>query len=172
MSDYLPSIVLDTVIDALADFLQPFAAASEIVRAQVNRVSMPPGDCVVLTELLGVDLAVPYAENAPASSAVAVTGRARSDIQIDFYAPSAGDQCRAVMNAFRSGWGFSAFPDTVKPLYTSDGVQAPLVSGEEQWVSRWTLTVSLQYNPIVTLPQQFAEVLAPHTVAAADITEG
>ena len=170
MADYLPSITIDTAIDALADFLQPFAAASEIVRAQVNRTSMPTGDCVVLTELLSVDLAVPYVDLI--ASGVAATGRQRFDVQVDFYGASAGDQCRSVMNAFRTGWGFDSFPNGIKPLYTSDGVQSPLVSGEQQWVSRWTLTVSLQYNPVVTLPQQSADELAPNTIDAADLKKG
>lgn len=174
MADYLASLILDDAIDALADFLQPFAAASEIVRARVNRTPMPAGDCIVLTELLSVDLSVPYAEPlaAPVLDHVTATGRQRLDVQVDFYGAAAGDQCRAVMNAFRTGWGFDSFPASVKPLYTSDGVQSPLVSGEQQWASRWTLTVSLQYNPVVSLPQQFADALAPNTVDAADLKKG
>ncbi len=47
---YSVSITVDNVIDALADFLQPFVGTAEIVRAQANRVPMPQGPCVVLTE--------------------------------------------------------------------------------------------------------------------------
>ena len=36
----------------------------------------------------------------------------------------------------------------------------PLVTGEEQYDERWILTASLQYNPIVTIPQQSADALS------------
>ena len=47
-----PSITVDNVIAALADFLDPLMpAGTKIVRAQVNRVAMPEPPCIVLTEM-------------------------------------------------------------------------------------------------------------------------
>ena len=54
-------------------------------------------------------------------------------------------------------------------FYCSDGMQSPLVTGEQQWEGRWTLTASLQYNPVVTVPQDFADVLIPNLVIPADV---
>jgi len=163
---YTTSITVDNVIDALADFLQPFVSGADIIRAQVNRVPMPSLPCVVLTELFHVDLRVPSQDYDVLNAEVDLSASNRIDIQVDFYGDSAGDYCRSVETAFRTMWGFDMFPAGIKPLYTSDGIQSPLVSGEQQYVSRWTLTVSMQYNPIVSVPQQFAEELAATTIAA------
>lgn len=165
---YTSSITIDAVIDALADFLEPFVDSAEIVRGQGNRVSMPPDACVVLTEMLQVDLSVPYENYQPADDTATINGGERIDIQIDFYGPTAGEWCKVTKAAFRTQWGFNAFPVNIKPLYTSDGMQSPLITGEEQYASRWTLTASLQYNPSVTVPQEFADEAIPGVPIQAD----
>jgi len=162
---YTASVTVDTVIDALGDFLQPFVSGAEIIRAQVNRVSMPPLPCVVLTELFHVDLRVPSQDYDQLNDEALLSASNRIDIQVDFYGESAGDYCRSVQAAFRTMWGFDRFPSGIKPLYTSDGIQSPLISGEQQYVSRWTLTVSMQYNPVVTVPHEFADEAAATTIA-------
>lgn len=166
---YMSSITVDQVIDALADFLAPFVPGAQVVRAQVNRVAMPSNPGVVLTEMLQVDLSVPATEYQPDAGTATIEGPTRIDIQIDFYGEQAGEFCKTVKTAFRSHWGFSHFPANIKPLYTSDGIQTPLTTGEQQYESRWTLTASLQYNPIVTVPQDFADVLTPNKVLPADV---
>ena len=167
--NYVSSITVDQVIDALADFLGPFVPGAQIVRAQVNRVPMPSNPCVVLTELVQADLSVPATEYQPNAGTATVEGPTRIDVQIDFYGAQASEFCKTVKTAFRSHWGFSHFPANVKPLYTSDGIQAPLVTGEQQYESRWTLTASLQYNPTVTVPQDFADTLTLTKVLPADV---
>lgn len=166
---YSVSITVDNVIDALADFLQLFVGSAEIVRTQANRVPMPKGPCVVLTELLQVDLETPWITDDPLANQAAATGPKRIDIQIDFCGPSAGDWCAAVKGVYRTHYATSMFSDGVKPLYCSDGLQSPLVTGEQQWESRWTLTASLQYNPSVTVPQEYADALLVNSLAPADV---
>jgi hypothetical protein len=153
---YTASIAVDAVIDALASFLQPFVGSAEIVRAQVNRVPMPYTPCVVLTELLQVDLETPIVQYDGDNSQLTAKGPKRIDVQIDFYGPLAGDYCAAVKSIYRTPYCADQFPSNIKPLYCGDGIQAPLITGEEQWQSRWTLTASMQYNPSVTVPQQSA----------------
>lgn len=173
--NYISSITIDQVIDALAAFIVPFVPTGQIVRAQVNRVAMPSNPCVVLTELLQVDLSVPYVDYQPPTDPIpaigtgTIHGPTRIDIQVDFYGVMAGEYCKSIKSAFRSSWGFSQFPENIKPLYTSDGVQAPLITGEQQYESRWTLTVSMQYNPIVTVPQEFAEEAIVSGIIPVDI---
>lgn len=166
---YSASITVDNVIDALADFIQPFVGTADIIRAQVNRVSMPKTPCVVLTELLQVDLETPTIENDSINQQNTIIGPKRFDVQIDFYGPDAGDWCAAVKGVYRTTYAAYQFSDGIKPLYCGDGIQSPLITGEEQWASRWTLTASLQYNPNVVVPQQSATEAAVNTVIAADI---
>ena len=172
---YTSSITVDQVIDALADFLAPFVLGASVVRAQVNRVAMPPNPCVILTEMLQVDLSVPATDYQPpvdpipAIGTATIYGPSRIDVQIDFYGAQAGEFCKTAKTAFRSHWGFEHFPANIKPLYTSDGVQSPLTTGEQQYESRWTLTASMQYNPTVTVPQEFADQAFPNTVVPVDV---
>lgn len=165
---YTISIIIDDVIDALKAAIQPFVGSTQIVRGQSNRTPMPNNPCVVLTELLSVDLSVPRTEYQNIAETATVTGPTRIDIQVDFYDGLSGEYCKLIQMMFRTGIGFDSFPATIKPLYCSDGVQSPLITGEQQWESRWTLTASLQYNPVVTLPQQSADSLNMHFTNQAD----
>lgn len=172
---YTSSITVDQVITALATFLAPFMPGAQIVRGQVNRVALPSNPCAVLTEILQVDLSVPHTEYQPPvdpdvdDGTATVYGPSRIDVQIDFYGAQAGEFCKTVKTAFRSHWGFTHFPAGIKPLYTSDGMQNPLLTGEQQYESRWTLTASMQYNPTVTVPQDFADDLGVPSITPADV---
>lgn len=160
MPNYVASVTVDNVIAALGAFLAPFVPGAQVVRAQANRVAMPSNPCVILTELLQVDLSVPDTTYAPSTDSAAIKGPSRIDVQIDFYGVQAGEFCKTFKTAFRSHWAYTHFPAAIKPLYTSDGMQSPLITGEQQYESRWTLTASMQYNPVVTVPQDFADTLA------------
>jgi hypothetical protein len=163
MANYQPSIAIDDVITALGTFLQPFVGSADIIRAEVNRVAPPAGPFVELTELMTVDLETPQTLN-NADQTTSIKGPARIDVQVDFYGPASGDWCRAVKGVFRTPYAAAQFPANIKPLYCSDGTQAPLMTGEEQYEVRWVLTASLQYNAVIIVPQQSADALAMNIV--------
>lgn len=162
------SITVDNVIAALADFLQPLMTEAEIVRAQVNRVAMPKSPCVVLTEIGQFDLATTR-NHYDLVTGVDYERSTRIDVQVDFYGPQAGEMCNVAKILFRSSYGAENFPETVRPLYCTDGIQAPLVTGEQQYESRWTLTASMQYNPVITIAAEQFEFVGETTVIAADL---
>lgn len=166
---YAPSIVSDTIIDALAAYMSPFMLGGQVVRGQVNRVPLPPAPCAVLTELRQKDLAVPWSDYDELNAAIDITGPTQIDIQIDIYGEQSSNICRAISTAFRSGWGFDRFPLSIKPLYMSDGIQSPLITGEKQYENRWTITAYLQYNPVTTVPQDSANALALESVIDVDL---
>lgn len=172
---YIPSLLIDQVINALAVFIAPFLGnplpyvptnsenVVPIIRAQVNRVSMPITGFVELRELFEIDLETPTFVNTWSFEIEAqqgmITTPTRIDIQMDFYGPSAGDWCKAVKTVFRTDYAVSQFPDGMVPLYCSDGTQAPLITGEAQYENHWILTATLQYNPSVSVPLQSATTL-------------
>lgn len=166
---YTPSLTVDNVIDALATFIQPFVGTGEIVRGQINRVATPKNPCVILSDLLLVDLETPWDLGEITASAIDMRAPKRIDIQADFYGPDSSDQCAAVKGVLRSGYATSQFPDGIKPLYCTDGMQVDYSNGEQQWQQRYSITVSLQYNPVVGLPQQFADVLTPTIYPPSDL---
>lgn len=153
---YVVSIAVDSVITALGAFLQPFCPGSQIIRGQQNRVPPPLDPFVKLTEIIQVDLETPIVTSQFANSQVLITGPKRIDIQIDFYGPTAGDLCSAVKGVYRTEYSVAQFPPGVAPLYCTDGHQAPLIDAEQQYEARWTMTASLQFNPAVYIPAQFA----------------
>lgn len=156
---YTVEKTIDDAIDALAEAIQPFCLECEIVRAQPNRAAMPIAGFVVLNEILSVDLSTPSQNNAQNGVEAVVSVPRRFDIQIDFYGPTSGDQCRAFSTVFKTAHMVSLFPDWIKPLYISDGVKAPLITGEQQWEERWIVTASLQFNSVITVPIQTATAI-------------
>ena len=171
MTNYVSSITIDQVIDALAAFILPFlGTGGQTIRGQQNRVALPNPPVAVLTELGQFDLNFPYMDFTNLAAGTAdIDASTRIDVQVDIYGPLAGSQCKAVKSAFRSEYGFNAFPAYVKPLYTDDGREIPLITGEQQYERRWTLTATMQYNPTVTVPQQSADVLSVHEIIDANL---
>lgn len=156
---YTVEKTIDDAIDALAEAIQPFCLECEIIRTQENRVPMPLGQFVAINEVLTVDLATPVKKNNTDGISAEITQSKRSELQIDFYGPFAGDQARAFSTVFRTGHMVSMLPDWIKPLYAADAVNAPLISGEQQYEQRWILTVSLQFNAVITVPVQTANTI-------------
>lgn len=165
-------MTVDNAIVALADFLQPLMpVGTQIVRAQANRVPQPAAPCIVLTELMQVQLettSVTYRGVAAQSDYVQPK---RLDVQMDFYDGQAAEMCTIAQTILRSNYATSsaAWPDGVSPLYCNEGLQSPLITGEQQYESRWTLTVSLQYNAPVTVSQDYFDVVGEVGVIPADV---
>lgn len=172
MTLYVSSISVDNVMDALGPFVELFLGGGSAVRGDVNRVALPPAPCAVMTEINQADIDLPFQDYQPDDDTATIHGGERIDIQIDFYGEAAGEYCKAVKSALRSLWGCDKFPSNIKPLYSSDPHQAPLTTGEQQYERRWILTVSLQYNPMVIVPQQFAETAIPTGLVPVDIFYG
>lgn len=166
---YYPSIVVDSVIDALGAFIQPFVGDAQIIRAQVNRVAPPVGSFVELTEILQCDLEYPRNWYDRTYQQRKIIGPKRIVVQADFYGSESGDWCSAIKGVFRTAYAAAQFPAGIAPLYTDDGHEAPLLTGEQQYERRWALSCSLQFNPMIIVPQQSADVLKMNIVEAVDL---
>lgn len=159
---YVVDISVDAVIQALGAFIAPFVpVGTPIVRGQQNRVAMAKDPFVLLTEILKMDISTPIVTSANQDEAAqnSVLSPKRIDIQVDFFGPQACDYIAAVKGVYRTAYCVSQFPAGIAPLFCSDEKQTALTSAEQQYEDRWTLTASLQYNPTVYLPQQFASAL-------------
>lgn len=170
MPTILPDIIVDNVIDALGTFIELFSGPGTTIRGEVNRVPTPPDPFVILTELMSSDLEFPVTTYQPSAGTATIQGPTRISVQADFFGDQGGDFCKAVKQAIKSGWGFDQFPANISPLYSDEGRQMPFTSGEQQYERRWTLMIALQYDPTVTVPQQFANQAAANIITAADVT--
>jgi len=140
---------------------------TNVVKGQANRVPMPVGpDFVVLTPTGRARLAtnartyVPSDDPAPADGTRLTQQQTRLDVQIDVYGPAAAENVQIVSTLLRDAYGCDYLrPHLVQPLYLGDPRQLPLVTGEQQYLARWMLGATLQFNPTVSTSQQFADIV-------------
>ena len=134
-----------------------------VVQGQVNRVPTPTGSYVVMTPIMRLRLATSvdtfgYGQTAPTTStSVAST---QFGMQLDVHGPGASDNCQIISTLFRDLNAcdfFAASGLDITPLYTGDPRQMPFINGERQYEDRWTIDVHMQINPVLTVPQQYAD---------------
>lgn len=134
-------------------------AGTEVVQGIDNRVPMPKGDFVLMTLLTQPRLTT----NQDSYPNTWITQEARAsmqcDIQLDFWGADSQAWATMVETLWRDSVGCAALAPTCQPLYAENPRMLPLVSGEEQYVQRWMLKASLQYNPVTVTSQDFADTL-------------
>lgn len=82
--------------------------------------------------------------------------------QLDVHGEFSADNVHIISTLFRDEYGVELFKASgfdVTPLYASEARQLPFKNGEQQIETRWTMDVVMQCNPIVTVPQYFADQL-------------
>lgn len=83
-------------------------------------------------------------------------------VQLDVHGPSSADNAQIITTLFRDEFGVQAFQASgfdVSPLYADEAHQMPFVNGEQQVEERWVVDLVMQCNPVLTVPQQFADEL-------------
>ena len=149
------------VLDVLA------VGPTNVIKGQANRVPMPAGpNFVILTPTGRAQLATtvrtyePSDDPAPAVGQRDTQRQTRLDIQIDVYGPAAAENVQILSTLLRDMYGCDFLrPHRVQPLYCGDPKQLPLVTGEQQYLARWMLGATLQFNPTVSTSQQFADIV-------------
>lgn len=135
-------------------------AGTQCVKGNENRVPQPLGDHVVITSLFERRLRTnvsTYDDDGSSGGFRNVEQGTEVHFQFDSYGPTAADNAARLSTLFRDEYGVAALAPTLSPLYIDDGRIIPLVSGEEQYVRRVSQTAVCQYNPVVSVPQQFAD---------------
>lgn len=150
----------DPTFTAVGDFLQLILPAGvEVLQTQANRVAMPRGpNFVMMTATTRAFLSSSYRAYRPINDAQDVARDTAVSLQIDFYGPNSADYAQTFATLFRDDYGFVAMAGTgVTPLYCDDGTQLALVAGEKQYETRWKIDATVQVNPVVSTPMQFAD---------------
>jgi hypothetical protein len=81
-------------------------------------------------------------------------------VQLDVHGPASSDNAQTIATLLRDDFAVQAFAASgfdVSPLYASEPRQMPFVNGEQQVEERWVIDAVLQCNPVVAMPQQFAD---------------
>lgn len=164
---------VDLAVTSTASFLRgimPWLPASKVVRGQSNGSPAPLPPSIVITELLQAQLTTTRTKLNAANNTMRYIQPRRLDLQLDCYGLRASEMANAAVTMLRSIAIEGAFPDGVEPLYCSDPIQAPLITGEKQYEARWSVTLSVQYNEPVTVAQESFNVVGETQTIPADIT--
>jgi hypothetical protein len=139
-------------------------AAGQLVQGYPNRVAMPPTGAgfVVMTVLRRTRLNTnidSWDISNPSPTGTTQETHYQVALQIDCYGPTAEQWSAILCTLFRDEVACDALT-VCQPLYADDPLRAPIVDAEEQYEDRWIVTAQLQYNPIVSTTQDFANTLA------------
>lgn len=83
-------------------------------------------------------------------------------VQLDIHGPASGDNAQIITTLFFDDYAFQSFVGSgfdVRPLYASEPNQIPFANAEQQIEERWVVDVTMQCNPTLNIPQQFADQL-------------
>jgi len=158
----------ETVITALRAFLADVVPADfEIVQAQGNKVPEPRSPNFILTTMLrrsrlatNVSVDGGLVDDFPTESLVFQP--TQFDYQIDVHGDLGGDAAQIITTTMRDPYATTFFElnsPEVSPLYANDPRQMPFTNGEQQYENRWVVEISLQVDPSISYPQQYANTL-------------
>lgn len=154
--------------DVRAFLLGIVPAGTIVLKGPVNRAAQPPADHIVITPTYRKRLRTNQLTDDPIGGTTALEEGVQVDVQIDCYGGAlAPDWAAIIETVWKSEYACTAFT-TCQPLYADDARQLPLVTGEEQYLQRWLVRAVLQYNPVTTTPQDFADTL---TVVLKNVDE-
>lgn len=153
-------LTIDQSIDALADFIEPICGSC--YQSQVNRVPSHTGQFCMITPLnskrIGTTKQVNKDTGDNSTANIGFYEVRECQFQIDIYGDGAGDRAYALETVFRSGYAVDKIEESnslVAPLYSSDAIQSPFISAENQWENRYTITLTAQLQVTITLQQDY-----------------
>jgi hypothetical protein len=89
------------------------------------------------------------------------TAPTKVTVQLSVHGPLGSENAHLIAVLFRDAYALNFLAAyQIVPLYTDEATQVPFTNGEQQIESRWILNAVIQYNPTVSLPQEFAGSLS------------
>lgn len=130
----------------------------EVVQGLGNRVPTPLGGYIALTatRITRLSTNVTTYDHATNRQVKMPTQYA---IQIDCYGPLSSDWATTIAAMWRDPYGCDQLAPNAQPLYCDDPSQIGLVDGEDEYEQRWMISAILQFNPVVTVSQEYADNL-------------
>lgn len=158
------SITETQVLTVLRTFILSLVSldGDHVIRGLQNRAAMPAGDFIEITASLSAPLSTNVQTYTPSASTSQNERSTQATIQIDCYGVSAMDNANMLSMMLRSDYAcqkFAASGLDMQPLYANDAHQMPFTTGEDQYQERWIFDSVIQINPVVSVPQDFADSL-------------
>lgn len=163
MSGLTPSIVERQIYVAVKAFIVTVTGLdpSLVLQGLPNRDAMPLASPGFVTMQLTLGARLNYNIDTwdptdPAPTAISSETHWKERIQVDFYGQASGDWSRVFAGLWKDETACLALEPVCDPLYANDPLLGPLDDSEQQYEARWTVEAFLQYNPVTTVPMQFA----------------
>lgn len=90
-------------------------------------------------------------------------------IQLDVHGPLSSDNAQTISTLFRDEYAVDSFaaqsPAVAVPLYTEEPRQMAFINEGQQYEDRWVVEAMLQANPVVEVPQQFADSVTGEAIS-------
>lgn len=138
--------------------LLPALDMDHVIQGLGNGVPFPSGPFVCMTATSQRKLSTSTDTYDTVDEQRTVLVPTEYSIQIDCYGPNSSDMATILNMMWRDQYGYNAMHPN-DPLYTTDPTQVPLVNAEKNYEQRWTFIALLQFNPTVTVAQQYADKL-------------
>lgn len=135
-----------------------------VIRGLDDDVPMPIGDFVLMSEGKIERLSTNIDYNDSATQVRSVMMPTEYSMQIDCYGPNSGDYATILTAMWRDQYGCDALAPDAAPLYSTSPIQMPLTNAEKNYEKRFTLTLLLQFNPVVSAQQQSANALKANLI--------
>ena len=167
------SILETNVFATLRGFLLTLVSVP-IIRTPVNRAAMPLGDFIALSPA-GMKRLATNTDAFPTTASETVLQPMEIRVTLDCYGATACDMAQLISAMFRDEIGvdyFLASGFDISPLYSEDPKQMPVVTGEEQYLERWTFEAVMQFNPVSTVTTQTTGTPAVPTLIDVQTTYG
>ena len=143
------SITDDEILTTVGNYLVGLTGA-EVIRTQGNRIPMPVGAFIAMTPLFMTRLATNRRTVDAINETITATEAVKYTLQIDCYGNEASNWANLVSLTWRDDYACDALAPQCQPLTCDGPKQMPLVTGEQQYLERWIITASLQYDPSIT----------------------
>jgi hypothetical protein len=131
----------------------------ELVQGLGNGVATPDAPFIAMTAVALSRLSTNISTYDAAGGVRSVMMPTQYSVQIDCYGPDSSDWATILVTMFRDPYGCDLLAPTAQPLYCDDPKMMPLVDAEENYEQRWMITAVLQFNPIVTVSQEFMNTI-------------
>lgn len=161
---------LDVLEEVRQFLLFILPTGTEVIQGQANRVPEPlVNDFVVMTAMEMTRLAtnVDGYDMTPGAEAMTTSESTQWGVQLDVHGDASAANASRIAAAWRSTWAAARLRGSIiAPLYANEPHQSAFNNGEDQYETRWIVTIYLQAKPVLTLPQDYATGLAIETIEA------
>jgi hypothetical protein len=125
----------------------------EVIQGLDNGVAMPAGGFVAMTILFKTRLSTNVEHYT--DDVKEVIQSTQVTLQIDCYGAQSERWAQIISTMWRDAWACEQLAPVCQPLHADEPRHMPITNAEQQYEKRWLITAALQYNPTVTVEQQF-----------------